>query len=42
MAKPVYALVGADAFMQTQRLREIMALLPKDAQRLDVDGERPS
>lgn len=39
-AKPVYALVGADAFMQTQRLREIMALLPKDAQRLDVDGER--
>jgi DNA polymerase-3 subunit delta len=40
MAKPVYALVGTDAFMQTQRLREIMALLPKDAQRIDVDGER--
>ena len=40
MAKPVYALVGEDAFMQTQRLREIMALLPKDAQRLDVDGEK--
>src|SRR5689334_13133049 len=40
MAKPVYALVGTDAFMQTQRLHEIMALLPKDAQRIDVDGER--
>lgn len=40
MAKPVYALVGADAFLQTQKLREIMSLLPKDAQRIDVDGER--
>jgi len=40
MAKPVYALVGTDAFMQTQRLGEIMSLLPKDAQRIDVDGER--
>ena len=40
MVKPIYALVGADAFLQTQKLREIMALLPKDAQRLDIDGER--
>src|SRR5258705_13654608 len=40
MAKPVYALVGTDAFLQTQRLREIMAQLPKDAARIDVDGER--
>src|SRR5882757_4839841 len=40
MAKPIYALVGADAFLQTQRLREIMAQLPADAQRIDVDGER--
>jgi DNA polymerase-3 subunit delta len=40
MIKPVYALVGADAFLQTQRLREIMGQLPPDAQRLDVDGER--
>src|SRR5258705_10719493 len=40
MAKPVYALVGTDAFLQTQRLREIMAQLPKDAQRIDIDGER--
>src|SRR3954464_8763265 len=40
MVKPVYALVGSDAFLQTQRLREIVAQLPKDAARLDVDGER--
>jgi len=40
MAKPAYALVGADAFLQTQRLREIVAQLPKDAARIDVDGER--
>jgi len=40
MVKPIYALVGADAFLQTQRLREIVAQLPKDAQRIDVDGER--
>ncbi len=40
MVKPVYALVGADAFLQTQKLREILSQLPKDAQRIDVDGER--
>jgi DNA polymerase III delta subunit len=40
MVKPIYALVGADAFLQTQKLREILAQLPKDAQRIDVDGER--
>lgn len=40
MVKPVYALVGADAFLQTQRLREILGMLPKDAARIDVDGER--
>src|SRR5436190_2763610 len=40
MIKPIYALVGADAFLQTQRLKEIVAQLPKDAQRIDVDGER--
>jgi DNA polymerase-3 subunit delta len=40
MVKPVYALVGADAFLQTQRLREILGQLPKDAARIDVDGER--
>ncbi|MDB5320537.1 MAG: holA [Phycisphaerales bacterium] len=40
MVKPVHALVGADAFLQTQKLREILSQLPKDAQRIDVDGER--
>jgi DNA polymerase-3 subunit delta len=40
MLKPVYALVGADAFLQTQRLREILGQMPKDAARIDVDGER--
>src|SRR4051794_36438883 len=40
MVKPVYALVGSDAFLQTQKLREILAMLPKDAARIDVDGER--
>jgi hypothetical protein len=39
MVKPVYALVGTDAFMQTQRLGEIMALLGGGASRLDIDGE---
>src|SRR3954468_21005333 len=40
MVKPVYALVGSDAFLQTQKLREILQILPKDAARIDVDGER--
>jgi DNA polymerase-3 subunit delta len=40
MVKPVHALVGADAFLQTQKLREILSQLPKEAQRIDVDGER--
>ncbi|MEZ0264181.1 MAG: DNA polymerase III subunit delta [Phycisphaerae bacterium] len=39
-AKPVYAVVGSDAFLQTQRLKEVLAKLPKDAARIDVDGER--
>src|SRR5688500_9659209 len=39
-AAPVYALVGADSFLQLQTLRSILSALPKDAQRIDVDGER--
>ena len=39
MLKPVYALVGSDPFLQLQKLREIAALLPPDAQRIDYDGE---
>lgn len=40
MPKPVYALVGEDSFLQTQKLREIAAQLPADAARIDADGER--
>lgn len=40
MPKPVYALVGEDGFLQTQKLREIASQLPADAARIDVDGER--
>lgn len=40
MPKPVYALVGSDAFLQLQKLREVLKELPADAQRTDVDGER--
>jgi DNA polymerase-3 subunit delta len=40
MPKPVYALVGAEPFLQLQKLREILAQLPGDAQRIDLDGER--
>lgn len=38
--KPVYALVGSDAFLQLQKLRQVLALMPPDVQRTDVDGER--
>src|SRR4051812_25453808 len=38
--KPVYALVGGDPFVQLQKLHEILAILPADAQRTDLDGER--
>ena len=37
---PIYALVGSDAFLQLQKLKEVLALLPNDVQRVDVDGER--
>jgi DNA polymerase-3 subunit delta len=40
MAKSVYALVGGDAFLQLQKMREILGQLPPDAQRADIDGER--
>lgn len=41
MAKtvPVYALVGDDSFVQLEKLRQLLATLPDDAQRVDVDGE---
>jgi DNA polymerase-3 subunit delta len=40
MAKPVYALLGADSFLQLEHLEEILRQLPADAQRSDLDGER--
>jgi DNA polymerase III delta subunit len=40
MASPVYALVGADPFVQLQKLREVLVELPQDAQRIELDGER--
>jgi DNA polymerase-3 subunit delta len=42
MVNPVYALVGADAFLQLEALGAIMRRLPKDAQRVDVEGETAS
>jgi len=39
-AKPVYALVGADPFLQSQKQTEIASILPTDAQRAEFDGER--
>src|SRR5437763_10804187 len=38
--KPVYALVGDDSFSQLQKLQQILGEIPRDAQRVDVDGER--
>jgi DNA polymerase-3 subunit delta len=42
MAKPVYALVGSDAFLQLEALAAIARQLPPDAQRVDIDGETAS
>ena len=40
MAKPVYALIGPDSFLQTEKLRGVISAVGKDAQRTDLDGER--
>jgi DNA polymerase III delta subunit len=40
MAKPVYALVGDDSFLQLQELARISAAVGADAQRTDFDGEQ--
>jgi DNA polymerase III delta subunit len=40
MAKPVYALVGEDPFLQLQKLAGIKRELGADVQRVDFDGER--
>ena len=36
---PVYAIVGSDVFLQLEALREVLAQMPADAQRVDLDGE---
>jgi DNA polymerase III delta subunit len=38
--KPVYALVGSDAFLQLQKLSDILRAMPAGVQRVDVEGER--
>jgi DNA polymerase-3 subunit delta len=38
--KPVYALIGADSYLQTEKLAEILEGFPKDVQRVDLEGER--
>ena len=38
--KPVYALVGPDPFLQTQRMGAILAVLGADIQRVEFEGER--
>ncbi len=37
---PVYALVGADAYLQAERLAEILRTLPADLQRVDLEGDK--
>jgi len=38
MAKPIYALVGADSFLQTEKLAEILGQFGQDIHRADFDG----
>ena len=38
--KPAYALVGADAYLQTEKLADMLASFPRDLQRIDLDGEK--
>jgi DNA polymerase-3 subunit delta len=37
---PVYALVGSDSFLQMEALSRLLAQMPDDAQRIDVEGDR--
>ena len=39
MLKPVYALVGADLFLQLDKLAELLRQGGRDVQRIDVEGE---
>jgi DNA polymerase III delta subunit len=40
MPKPVYALVGADSFLQLQELAHVLSEVGNTVQRVDVDGEK--
>ncbi len=40
MPKPVIALVGSDAFLQSEKLGEILETMGKGVNRIDFDGER--
>lgn len=40
MLKPVYALIGEDAFLQLQKIDALLRQLGPDAQRIDSDGEQ--
>lgn len=37
---PIYAVVGTDVFLQLEALAQIRAQLPREAQRIDFEGER--
>lgn len=37
--KPVYAIVGDEPFLQMESLRAILAAMPADVQRVDLDGD---
>jgi DNA polymerase III subunit delta len=39
MPHPVYAIVGNDVFLQLEALRSVLAQMPGDVQRVDLDGE---
>ncbi len=39
-AKPVYALIGTDSFLQMEALSRLLADLPPGIQRMDFDGDR--
>src|SRR4051794_10641642 len=39
MPKPVHALVGADSFIQLEKLHDLLRELPSDVQRVDFNGE---
>ena len=41
-SKPVYAIIGADSYLQTERLAQVIGRLPNDLQRSDIDGEKAS